>query len=328
MGQGSKKCGTRVRELNAGGHWPKHRHASDYPRAANAVRSPSSRRRRFARSGARHRRRRLRLRSPNRAIPIVVPFPMPARPADQRPHHYGAADERGLEGQPVIVDNRPGANTIIGAQAVAKANPDGYTLLLAIDGTLVMNPYLYSKLSYDPFKDFAPITTTPDRVGGDGGGRAGTMSVNELIAEGTRLARQAQLTAPAPLHRRNDGPPQPTRRPARDRLCAVQRHARDPLKGLLTVSDAVNYAVKLSIGVPLLASIRLAKVPRARRRKARPPSTTQPIDRGNWAQPGCTAVAARKPPEPASTGRSAARSSIAPTRRTIGPETESSTRCS
>ena len=57
-----------------------------------------------------------------------------------------------------IVDNRPGANTIIGAQAVAKAKPDGYTLLMAIDGTLVMNPFLYSKLAYDPFKDFAPIS--------------------------------------------------------------------------------------------------------------------------------------------------------------------------
>src|SRR5439155_5461984 len=58
----------------------------------------------------------------------------------------------------VVVDNRPGANTIIGAQAVAKAAPDGYTLLMAIDGTLVMNPFLYSKLAYDPFKDFVPIS--------------------------------------------------------------------------------------------------------------------------------------------------------------------------
>src|SRR5437773_5118351 len=61
-------------------------------------------------------------------------------------------------GQQIVVDNRPGANTIIGAQAVAKANPDGYTLLMAIDGTLVMNPFLYSKLAYDPFKDFSPIS--------------------------------------------------------------------------------------------------------------------------------------------------------------------------
>jgi len=61
-------------------------------------------------------------------------------------------------GQQVVIDNRPGANTIIGAQAVAKAPPDGYTLLMAIDGTLVMNPFLYSKLAYDPFKDFVPVS--------------------------------------------------------------------------------------------------------------------------------------------------------------------------
>jgi tripartite-type tricarboxylate transporter receptor subunit TctC len=61
-------------------------------------------------------------------------------------------------GQQVVIDNRPGANTIIGAQAVAKALPDGYTLLMAIDGTLVMNPFLYSKLAYDPFKDFVPVS--------------------------------------------------------------------------------------------------------------------------------------------------------------------------
>jgi len=61
-------------------------------------------------------------------------------------------------GQQVVIDNRSGANTIIGAQAVANAKPDGYTILLAIDGTLVMNPFLYSKLAYDPFKDFEPVS--------------------------------------------------------------------------------------------------------------------------------------------------------------------------
>jgi tripartite-type tricarboxylate transporter receptor subunit TctC len=93
---------------------------------------------------------------PTRQIRLVVPFAA-GGPADFLARVI--ADEMSKDfGQQVFVDNRPGANTIIGAELVAKADPDGYTLLMAIDGTLVMNPFLYSKLSYDPFKDFAPVT--------------------------------------------------------------------------------------------------------------------------------------------------------------------------
>ncbi|HET7672694.1 MAG TPA: tripartite tricarboxylate transporter substrate binding protein [Burkholderiales bacterium] len=61
-------------------------------------------------------------------------------------------------GQPVVVDNRPGAATLVGAQFVAKAEPDGHTLLMATSTTLAINASLYSKLPYDPVKDFAPIS--------------------------------------------------------------------------------------------------------------------------------------------------------------------------
>src|SRR6478735_10188716 len=97
---------------------------------------------------------------PTRSITMIVPF-APGGPADVLGRLIGQKMGEDL-GQQVVIDNRPGANTIIGAQTVAKAKPDGYTILLAIDGTLVMNPFLYSKLSYDPFKDFEPVAKVAD----------------------------------------------------------------------------------------------------------------------------------------------------------------------
>src|SRR6185295_12903107 len=83
---------------------------------------------------------------PTRQITLVVPF-APGGPADFLGRLMGQKMGEDL-GQQIVVDNRPGANTIIGAQAVAKAAPDGYTLLMAI----------YGKLAYDPFKDFTPVS--------------------------------------------------------------------------------------------------------------------------------------------------------------------------
>jgi tripartite-type tricarboxylate transporter receptor subunit TctC len=93
---------------------------------------------------------------PTRQITLIVPF-APGGPADFLGRLIGMKLSEEF-GQQVIIDNRSGANTIVGAQAVAKARPDGYTLLMAIDGTLVMNPFLYASLPYDPFKDFVPVS--------------------------------------------------------------------------------------------------------------------------------------------------------------------------
>src|SRR4051812_17249678 len=118
---------------------------------------------------------------PNRAIHIVVPFPA-GGPADVAARLLAQRMNEDW-GQPVIVDNRPGGNTVIGALAVAKAAPDGYTLLMAIDSTLVMNQFLYKSLAYDPINDFVPITTTTKTVSALVVGMDGPKSVKELIAK-------------------------------------------------------------------------------------------------------------------------------------------------
>ena len=61
-------------------------------------------------------------------------------------------------GQPVVVENRPGAAGTLGAETVARATPDGYTLLVTPSAVLTINPHLYAKLRYDTFKDFVPVT--------------------------------------------------------------------------------------------------------------------------------------------------------------------------
>jgi tripartite-type tricarboxylate transporter receptor subunit TctC len=93
---------------------------------------------------------------PSRSIKIVVPFPA-GGPSDVLARMIGQKMTEDW-GQPVVIENRVGANTVIGAQQVVKAPPDGYTLLMAIDSTLTMNQYLYRTPPYDPFNDFVPIT--------------------------------------------------------------------------------------------------------------------------------------------------------------------------
>jgi tripartite-type tricarboxylate transporter receptor subunit TctC len=95
---------------------------------------------------------------PNRPVKIVVPFPA-GGPTDVNMRILGQKLGE-IWGQGVVIENRPGANTGIGAQVVAKSVPDGYTLLAAMDTTLVMNPATGASMNYDPFKDFTAITLT------------------------------------------------------------------------------------------------------------------------------------------------------------------------
>ena len=93
---------------------------------------------------------------PSRPIRIVVPFPA-GGPTDILSRIVAQKMSEDF-GQPVVVENRPGADTALGAVQVARAAPDGYTLLAAMDTTLVLNPATKTSLPYDPFKDFAAIS--------------------------------------------------------------------------------------------------------------------------------------------------------------------------
>jgi tripartite-type tricarboxylate transporter receptor subunit TctC len=97
---------------------------------------------------------------PAKTIRIIVPF-SPGGIADNSARTV--ADRLGARlGQPVVVENRPGAAGNIGAEQVAKSPPDGYTLLLGYDGTIVINPHVYAKLGFDVLRDFAPVTKLGD----------------------------------------------------------------------------------------------------------------------------------------------------------------------
>lgn len=93
---------------------------------------------------------------PGKPIRIVVPFP-PGGTSDIHARHVASKLGPAL-GTSVIVENKPGASTIIGAMAVVKAEPDGHTLLYTLTLTVAANPHLFSKLPYDPVRDFTPIT--------------------------------------------------------------------------------------------------------------------------------------------------------------------------
>jgi len=99
---------------------------------------------------------------PNRPIKLLIPFP-PGGPTDIVGRLTAQKLTDGL-GQPVVVENRPGASGTLGAEIVAKAPADGYTLLLGTTGTLASAPSLIPSLGYDPTRSFAPISQLTNGV--------------------------------------------------------------------------------------------------------------------------------------------------------------------
>src|SRR3954454_16011651 len=97
---------------------------------------------------------------PSRPIKLVVPYAA-GGPTDVLGRLVGEFLGRDLK-QPVIIENKAGAQGAIGAEMVARADPDGYTLFVTAASIIVLNPLLYKKLSYDPVKDFRMLSLISD----------------------------------------------------------------------------------------------------------------------------------------------------------------------
>jgi tripartite-type tricarboxylate transporter receptor subunit TctC len=130
---------------------------------------------------------------PNRPVKIVVPFPA-GGPTDINARIIAQKLSEAW-GQGVVVENRPGGNTGIAAAMVAKAPADGYTILAAMDTTLVMNPASGASMSYDPFKDFAPITLTAKNTSLLTVRADGPKDIKELIELGKKSGKKLTFGA-------------------------------------------------------------------------------------------------------------------------------------
>ncbi len=118
---------------------------------------------------------------PNKPIRLVVPFP-PGGSGDSVARILGVALGERL-GQPVIIDNKPGGNLFIATQEVARAPADGYTLLMGLDAIFTINPHTFSKLPYDPVKNFVPVSqVTTQSMWFVASPKLGVKTMPELIA--------------------------------------------------------------------------------------------------------------------------------------------------
>jgi len=187
---------------------------------------------------------------PNRPIRIIVPFPV-GGPTDILSRVIGQRMSEDFR-QPVVIENRPGANTVIGAVQVARAAPDGYTLLAAMDTTLVMNPATIKDLPYDPFRDFAAVTlaaknTSLMTVRAEGGPR----TIAELIARAK--ARPGKLNYGAGIITTRLAGYLFSREAGIDTQLVPYKGSAEVVQGLLT--GAVDYIIDgVASSLPLIQS--------------------------------------------------------------------------
>ena len=117
---------------------------------------------------------------PSKPIRVIVPNAV-GSPGDLVARAFGAPLTQAL-GQPLVVENRTGANCIIGVEAVVRAAPDGYTLLSTQGATISLNPWFYAKLPYEPLRDLAPVANVGVIAAGlFGSSQVQAASLRELV---------------------------------------------------------------------------------------------------------------------------------------------------
>ncbi len=184
---------------------------------------------------------------PSHTIRMIVPFP-PGGPADTIARIVGAKMSEHW-GQPVVIENRAGGNTAIGAELVAKSAPDGYTLLVAMDVTMVMNPLVMTNLPYDPQKEFAPVTLLTKNISLITTRSDGPKTMAELIAKAK--ANPGKLNVGAGTITSRLGALALTQAAGIDVTLVPYKGSADITQGLLT--GAVDFALdSVSNAMPLI----------------------------------------------------------------------------
>src|SRR5262249_28762370 len=191
---------------------------------------------------------------PNRPLRLIVPFP-PGGAADILARLIGNRISEQM-GQPVIVENRPGAGGTLGADAAAKSPPDGYTILHNTNGAAIA-PALYQTLPFDTAKDFAPVTQiVASNLVLVASPKSGIASINELLAR----AR----ANPGKLNYGSSGPGNPLqltmemlKRAAAVDIVAVPFRGDGQIHTALIAGDIEVAVIPLAAAVPLIQEGRL-----------------------------------------------------------------------